>query len=205
MIGVIDYGVGNVKSIVNMFKKIGVDVMLVNTPEQIYSVDKIVLPGVGSFDSAMIKLEKSGLISAIKKHALDNKKPLLGICLGMQMLGRNSEEGSLSGLDFIPFECRKFKFLDECKLKIPHMGWDVISLKRTEDLLIQNLGVTPRYYFVHSFYAVCDNEENILITCDYGIEFTAAVKNGNIYGVQFHPEKSHKFGMAILVNFARNI
>jgi imidazole glycerol-phosphate synthase subunit HisH len=205
MIGVIDYGIGNVKSIVNMFKKIGADVALVNTPEQICAVDKIVLPGVGSFDSAMIKLENSGLIDSIKKHALVDRKPLLGICLGMQMLGRNSEEGRLAGLDFIPFECKKFKFSNDSKLKIPHMGWDIVSLNITEDLLLQNLGNKPRYYFVHSFYAVCDNDENILMSCDYGNEFTAAVKNGNIYGVQFHPEKSHKFGMAILENFARNI
>lgn len=206
MIAVIDYGIGNVSSIVNMLKKIGIPASLVSNADEISNVDKIILPGVGSFDAGMRKLKTNGLVDAIKKHAIIDEKPLLGICLGMQMLGRSSEEGTDEGLNLIPFENKRFKFNNSINnLKIPHMGWDLIEVKLKEDLLLQGLGPLQRYYFVHSFHAVCDFEENILMTCDYGYQFAAAVKNKNIYGVQFHPEKSHKFGMALLDNFARRV
>lgn len=205
MIAVVDYGIGNVSSIVNMLKKIGVTAALANKVEELEAADKIILPGVGSFDAGMRKLNNSGLVEAIKKHAIIDEKPLLGICLGMQMLGRRSEEGSEEGLSLIPFENKRFDFNDRKELKIPHMGWNIVSIELENDPVVQNLGPVQRYYFVHSYHAVCDKEENVLMRCEYGYSFTAAVKNGNIYGFQFHPEKSHKFGMALLESFARRV
>lgn len=205
MIAVIDYGVGNICSIVNMLKKIGVTAVLTNRIEEIEIADKLILPGVGSFDAGMDKLNKSGLVEAIKKHAIVYEKPLLGICLGMQMLGRKSEEGKNDGLGFIPFDNKRFVFNDRKDLKIPHMGWDFTTIEIENDPIVQNLDSIQRYYFVHSYHAVCDCEENILMRCEYGYSFPAAVKYRKIYGVQFHPEKSHKFGMALLENFARSV
>jgi glutamine amidotransferase len=205
MIAVIDYGVGNVSSIVNMFKKIGITAVLTNDIAEIETADKLILPGVGSFDAGMLKLIDSGLVEVIKKHTLDDQKPLLGICLGMQMLGRKSEEGKESGLSLIPFDNKRFDFNGDKTLKVPHMGWDITTTMLEDDPLAQELDQMQRYYFVHSYHAVCDSEDNVLMRCDYGYSFAAAVKKGNIYGVQFHPEKSHKFGMALLENFARMV
>lgn len=205
MIAVIDYGMGNVGSILNMFHKINVPTILANNIEQIEEADKLILPGVGSFDIGMQRLNESGLADAIKKHAIENQKPLLGICLGMQILGRKSEEGKESGLGLIPFDNKRFVFESNVQLKIPHMGWDIAATTEKDDPLVEGLAPGQRYYFVHSYHAVCDSEDNVLMRCEYGYTFTAAVKKGNIYGVQFHPEKSHKFGMALLENFARRV
>ena len=205
MIAVIDYGIGNISSIVNMLKKIGVAATLASTNEDIKKADKLILPGVGAFDAGMKKLNNSGLVTAIKTHAIIEEKPLLGICLGMQMLGRKSEEGQGAGLAFIPFESKRFDFAGKSDLKIPHMGLDVTTTLQTADPLVYMLDSQQRYYFVHSYHAVCDKEENVFMRCEYGYSFAAAVKHKNIYGVQFHPEKSHKYGMALLENFARRI
>lgn len=206
MIAVIDYGVGNVSSIINMLKKIGVEAIATSEVSEIQNADKLILPGVGSFDAGMQKLNQSGLVQVITHHAQVEKKPLLGICLGMQMLGRKSEEGKESGLSLIPFDNKRFHFDEEHKnLKIPHMGWDLTTTMLKDDPLVQGLDPIQRYYFVHSYHAVCDNEENILMQCNYGYSFAAAVKKDNIYGAQFHPEKSHNFGMALLENFARRL
>lgn len=205
MIAVIDYGIGNVGSIVNMLKKIGTPSILTNNIEEIEKADKLILPGVGAFDFGMQRLNESGLADAVKKHAIEGKKPLLGICLGMQLLGRRSEEGRESGLGLIPFDNKRFVFEDDIQLKIPHMGWDITITTDKNDPLVEGLTPMQRYYFVHSYHAVCDSEDNVLMRCEYGYSFTAAVKEGNIYGVQFHPEKSHKFGMALLENFARRV
>lgn len=205
LIGVLDYGVGNVSSIINMLKKIGVPSIPTNNVNDIEKVDKLILPGVGSFDAGMLKLNQSGMIDAIRFHALNEQKPLLGICLGMQMLGRRSEEGNELGLGLIPFDNKRFDFEENKQLKIPHMGWDITANTIKEDPLVEGLTPMQRYYFVHSFHAVCDNEENVLMRCDYGYSFAAAIKKGKIYGVQFHPEKSHKFGMELLSNFARRV
>lgn len=205
MIAVIDYGVGNVGSIINMFYKIGVPSILTNDIEQIEKADKLVLPGVGAFDIGMQRLNEGRLADAIKKHAIKEQKPLLGICLGMQLLGRKSEEGKERGLGLIPFDNKRFFFKSNTRLIIPHMGWDIAINTVNNDSLVEGLMPVQRYYFVHSYHAVCDSEDNILMRCEYGYSFTAAVKKGNIYGVQFHPEKSHKFGMALLENFARRV
>lgn len=200
MIAILDYGIGNVGSILNMLKHIDVEAIITHDSDAIEAADKVILPGVGSFDSGMKKLADSNLVDIIKRHVLQQNKHLLGICLGMQMLGRRSEEGVLPGLDLIPFDCIRFR-LDSPSLKIPHMGWDVVKMEQS-DPVVDNLIGLQRFYFVHSYHAVCDNPEDVLFSCEYGYEFPAAVKHGNVYGFQFHPEKSHKFGMALLKNFA---
>lgn len=205
MIIVLDYGMGNVNSIVNMLNKIGVRSCLSKNTEEIEVADKVILPGVGSFDIGMRRLRENGLDKIIDRHVRVYGKPLLGICLGMQMLGRKSEEGIEDGLALIPFENKRFSFGKELPLKIPHMGWDITQTTKTDDPLVIGLAPIQRYYFVHSYHAVCDSEEYVLMKCEYGYPFAAAVRNGNVYGVQFHPEKSHKFGMALLENFARRI
>lgn len=200
MIAILDYGLGNLGSISNMLKVIGEKSKITNDIETIRNSDGIILPGVGAFDAGMSKLIESGLTELIKDEA-NKGKPILGICLGMQLLGNGSEEGTLPGLSLIPFECKRFSFEDK-SLKIPHMGWDVVDFKKQHPLL-EGLTGLQRYYFVHSYYAVCDNPENVLMTCDYGLEFACSVVNGNIMGVQFHPEKSHDFGLGLLNNFVK--
>ena len=202
MIAIIDYGLGNLGSISNMLKVIGEKSIITSDHKQIQSADKLILPGVGAFDAGMTKLSERGLISVIREETLHKCKPILGICLGMQLLGRSSEEGTLPGLGLIPFDNIRFRIALESGLKVPHMGWDVVRFERNSPLF-EGIEGTQRYYFVHSYHAVCDSPENCLMTCDYGYEFTAAVVKDNILGVQFHPEKSHNFGMNLLENFAR--
>lgn len=201
---VIDYGVGNVGSILNMLKKIGTNVIASNSKIEIENADKLILPGVGAFDYGMEMLEKSGLKELVINHALVKKKPILGICLGMQMLGKKSEEGTKDGLNLIPFETKKFKFNDN-KLKIPHMGWDISDITIKDDPIFKGIIEEQRYYFVHSYHAVCEDKKYELMSCEYEYKFSSAVKKDNIYGVQFHPEKSHKFGMKLLENFVREV
>lgn len=201
MVGIINYGLGNLGSIQNMLKVIDEKSIISSDATELQKCDRYILPGVGAFDAGMSKLTESGLVDFIKSEVNDKKKPLLGICLGMQLLGRKSEEGTLPGLGLIPFDNIRFRLADT-DLKVPHMGWDIVDFKK-ENPLIRNLEGTQRYYFVHSYHAKCDNEENVLMTCDYGYEFAAAVVKDNIMGVQFHPEKSHDFGMALLRNFVK--
>lgn len=201
MIVIVNYGVGNIYSILNMLKKIGIEAKLSESPQDILNADKVILPGVGSFDYGMKQLKKTGYYDTVLKYANEVKRPLLGICLGMQMLGLSSEEGNESGLGLIPFKNVKFKF-DDSKLKVPHMCWNTVKSTKPSEKFSENFTDDFRFYFVHSYYAVCESKENILLTCDYGIEFSAAVQKDNIYGVQFHPEKSHKFGMRLLKNFS---
>ena len=201
MVGIINYGLGNLGSIQNMLKVIGEKSIITSDKGELDKCDHYILPGVGAFDAGMNKLNDAGLVEYIKERTLKEKKPILGICLGMQLLGRKSEEGSLPGLGLIPFDNIRFR-LDDTDLKIPHMGWDVVEFKQ-ENPLIRNLNGTQRYYFVHSYHAKCDSEENVLMTCDYGYEFAASVVKDNIMGVQFHPEKSHDFGMALMTNFIK--
>lgn len=199
MVSILDYGLGNLGSIANMLKAIGEKSKITNLTEDIKDADGIILPGVGAFDAGIQKLKDNGLMETIKDCATEGK-PILGICLGMQLLGRRSEEGTFPGLGLIPFECKKFRFTDDSSLKIPHMGWDIVDIKKDHPI-VSGLEGTQRYYFVHSYHAVCDSDENVLMTCDYGYEFAASVIQDNIIGVQFHPEKSHDFGLALLTNF----
>ena len=200
MIAVIDYGLGNLGSIANMLRVIGEKVVITNSKDLIEKSDGIILPGVGAFDAGVQNLRKSGLDDVIRAYA-ETGRPILGICLGMQLLGMRSEEGVLDGLGLIPFECRKFPFPKGSELKVPHMGWDIVDIKKQDEPIVSGLTGVQRYYFVHSFYAVCNDQNNVLMTCDYGLSFAAAVINGNVVGVQFHPEKSHDFGLALFSNY----
>lgn len=202
MTAIIDYGLGNLGSIYNMLDAIGEDSVITDNKNKIHDCNRIILPGVGSFDAGMKNLEEKELVSILNDE-VNSGKPVLGICLGMQLLGRKSEEGKRSGLNFIPFDTVKFSFAENIKLRIPHMGWDIVSFTQ-ENKLLNNINGTQRYYFVHSYHAKCDSEKNILMKCDYGYEFAASVVNENVYGVQFHPEKSHDFGMRLLKNFVEN-
>ena len=202
MVAVVDYGLGNLGSIANMLKVIGEKSVITSEKEKIAKADRIILPGVGAYDAGMTNLEQRGLVEFLKEQA-DSGKPIMGICLGMQLLGRGSEEGEKNGLGLIPFDNVRFNIPDNMNLKVPHMGWDIVDFKQKDNKLLEGIGENQRYYFVHSYHAVCDNAENVLMTCDYGYEFAAAVCKDNVYGFQFHPEKSHDFGMRLFENFVR--
>ena len=203
MVAIIYYGVGNVGSIKNMLKKIGVESIVTSDKEAIKRADKIILPGVGTFDSAMESLRRLGLVDVIKEKVLREKVPILGICLGMQLLTARSEEGVLEGLGFVNAEVRKFRFSDK-SLRVPHMGWNTVNIKKKSKMFNGMEHQENRFYFVHSYYVVCFDEEDVLATTYYGIEFVSSFEKGNIIGCQFHPEKSHKFGMQFLKNFVEN-
>jgi glutamine amidotransferase len=202
MIVIIDYGIGNLASVLNMFKKIGVkDVVVSGDKEVIYKADKLLLPGVGAFDAGMTNLENSGFIPVLNKKVLEDKTPILGICLGMQLLTKKSEEGIKPGLGWIDAETVKFDLDPALKLKVPHMGWNYINVVRENKLLTKE--EKSRFYFVHSYYVKCLNQDQSIATSNFGFDFTCAVNKENIYGTQFHPEKSLKFGMKVLENFSK--
>jgi glutamine amidotransferase len=201
MIVIVDYGLGNVASVFNMFKKLNIrEVCISSDKEIIVKAEKLLLPGVGAFDAGMKNLEASGLIPILNNKVLQKKVPVLGICLGMQLLTNRSEEGVKSGLGWIDAETVKFAPDPAMKLKIPHMGWNYIDVKRENKLLAEEKN---RFYFVHSYYVKCFKNEHSIATSNFGSEFTCAVNKENIYGTQFHPEKSLKFGMKVFENFAK--
>lgn len=199
MITIVDYGLGNLGSIQNMFKRIGIQARITSDLGEISRATKILLPGVGAFDNAMTRINESGLKEVLNTKAKIDKVPILGICLGMQLLTRGSEEGVLAGLGWIDADTIKFPQIDG--LKVPHMGWNVVN-PTTQSKLTFDLPNQSRFYFVHSYYVQVDKRENSILKANYGIEFDAAIQNDNIYGAQFHPEKSHKFGMQLLKNFS---
>lgn len=202
MITIIDYGVGNIKSIQNMLKRIGVPSLLTKRSEDISNATKLILPGVGNFDYGMEQLNSSGLIGDLKFKVFQEKTPILGICLGAQMLGNKSKEGSNKGLGWIDMDIVKFNSKKLSKdLKIPQMNWSEINIKKSSPIL-NKLDNNSRFYFVHSFHMQANSPDDILCTSNYGYEFVSGVNKENIYGVQFHPEKSHKFGMQLLENFS---
>jgi imidazole glycerol-phosphate synthase subunit HisH len=199
MITIIDYGVGNLNSIRNMLKRQGIPSVISSAREDIKQASKIILPGVGAFDSAMTKINSLQLDGILKEKAAEGI-PFLGICLGAQLLLEGSEEGNLKGLGLIKGWCRKFDQLAIAPLKVPHMGWSEITINGPHPLLPSE--TVSRFYFVHSYYLACDNEENVFAKAFYGHEFACGIMNRNIFGVQFHPEKSHRFGAQLLTNFA---
>lgn len=201
MIIIIDYGMGNLGSIKNMLKKIDVESEITSDISKIKQATKLILPGVGAFDNGMANIKKMGLLPVLNDLILKKKVPVLGICLGMQLMTRKSEEGILPGLGWIEADTKRFVFPAEINLKIPHMGWNNIKIIKKEPIS-KNLNNSSRFYFVHSYHAVCDNEKDTLFQTNYGYDFTCAFSKDNIIGVQFHPEKSHKFGMELLRNFS---
>lgn len=200
MIVIVDYKMGNLGSVSNIIKKIGHTSVVSSDIEVISKATKIILPGVGSFEKAMSNLKELGLIDVLNEKVIQQKTPTLGICLGMQLLTNSSEEGNVKGLGWINAKTVKFQLTDFPELKIPHMGWNDVNFPQTH-FLCENYHEKPRFYFVHSYHVICDNDENKLMTTKHGIEFTSAIVKENIMGVQFHPEKSHKFGMTLFKNF----
>ena len=201
MITVIDYGMGNLGSVINMLKKIGVASKITTDLEEIKTATKLLLPGVGSFDKAMQRINDSGIKEILDYKVLKEETPVLGICLGMQLLTNNSEEGIEKGLGYINASTKKFSF-QEKKMKVPHMGWNLVE-KSTSSLLTTNFEEESRFYFVHSYYVEVEKQENSILKTTYGLEFDSAIQHKNVYGAQFHPEKSHKFGMKLLDNFSK--
>jgi imidazole glycerol-phosphate synthase subunit HisH len=200
VIAVIDYGVGNVKSILNMLRRIGVDARPVSDSQSIRAADHLILPGVGAFDAAMTLLNESGLRPALE-DSFSSGKPILGICLGMQLLGRGSEEGVKPGLGWIAASTERLLLAVDAPL--PHMGWSFVDPKADSVLFAGE--DSPRYYFLHSFAVRCDDRSDAAATAEYGgVEFTCSVQRDHVFGVQFHPEKSHRYGMRLLQRFARS-
>ena len=197
---IIDYNTGNVGSIKNMLKKIGYDSLVTGDHDDILNADKLILPGVGHFDYGIKALDQLGLREILDKKVLEMKTPILGICLGAQLLTRGSTEGVEKGLGWIDADTIKFDLPSESKRKLPHMGWSDVEVKN-ESKLFTDMYSQPRFYFVHKYHLKADNDDDVLVTTDYGYEFAAGLEHENILGVQFHPEKSHKYGKLILKNF----
>lgn len=198
MIGIVNYGLGNVQAIINIYKNLGIDAFLASDRISLSRASKIILPGVGSFDWAIKSLNDSGMRSILEDMVIDQKVPVLGICVGMQMMADSSEEGSLEGLGWIPGNVKK---LEEKNLALPHMGWNDAQPKN-RDTIFRNFEEDCQFYFLHSFHFLNRDPQHTLSTTVYGQEFSSSLSRDNIYAVQFHPEKSHKWGIQLLSNFA---
>ncbi len=198
-ITIMDYGMGNIRSIHYKLQRNGVDANVSSDPSDILAADKLILPGVGHFKKGMENLRKLNLIEALNRKVVEEKTPVMGICLGIQLFTNFSEEGDCEGLKWIDAETKKFR-LDGMGLSIPHVGWNSITLKK-ESPLLEGMPAEKKYYFTHSYHLVCRNDEDVLAESEYGHPFVAAIQKGNIYGTQFHPEKSHRDGMRVLLNF----
>ncbi|WP_151944644.1 imidazole glycerol phosphate synthase subunit HisH [Aliarcobacter butzleri] len=200
MIGIIDYGVGNIKAFANIYKSFNISFKIVRNISELDNVSKLILPGVGSFDHAMTSLQNSGMKDKLDDLVLEKKLPIIGICVGMQMLAKSSDEGVLEGLGWINGVVKKF---DKSKIKnapLPHMGWNTLNIEK-QNKIFDNIEEDPRYYFLHSYYFECNNKEDVIATATYGERFECMVNHENIYGIQCHPEKSHHNGIQLLKNF----
>ena len=203
MIGVLDVGLGNIGSLLNMLDRVGAPARAVTQPADVAAARALILPGVGAFDAGMARLRNSGLIPLVEERVRAGGVPLLGVCLGMQMLGRASEEGAAAGLALIPATTRRLSFdAAHAALRLPHMGWNECRATPAARLIPPAGPETPRFYFVHSYHVVPDSPELVAGWAHYGRDFAAAVQHGNVYGVQFHPEKSHRWGKELLARFA---
>jgi glutamine amidotransferase len=200
MIVIIDYGMGNLGSIQNIVKKAGYKSIISSKMDDISNADKLILPGVGNFKEAMINLTQLNLITILNKKVLVDKTPILGICLGMQLMTSFSEEGNVHGLDWIKGKTTKFTFPNYPEIKIPHMGWNEIIPSKSHTINT-DFEIPSRFYFVHSYFVSCEDSNDILHQTDYHGNFTSAFHKENIFGVQFHPEKSHVFGLQLMKNF----
>ena len=205
MITIVDYGVGNLGSILNMLKKVGAKAEASSDPDVLCQAEKLILPGVGAFDAGMRKLNEAGLVPLLNELVLEKEIPVIGLCLGMQLMTKKSEEGREAGLGWIDAETVRFRFESgNAHLKIPHMGWNTLDIQRHHPL-VSDLGPESRFYFVHSYHIVCAEETDVVAYTDYGYPLAAVINKKNIMGAQFHPEKSHKFGMLLLKNFAERV
>jgi glutamine amidotransferase len=202
MITIVDYGLGNIRAFLNSLKVLNIEARTAQTANELNDAKKIILPGVGAFDHAMERLDESGMRPTLEDLTLRQRLPVLGVCVGMQMLGKSSEEGERAGLGWIDGRVRGLRALDSSgDLQLPHMGWN--DVRPTAKLkLFEGLEDDARFYFLHSFYFECGRPENVAAVTSYGAEFSCAVHSDNIFGVQFHPEKSHHFGTRLLKNFA---
>jgi imidazole glycerol-phosphate synthase subunit HisH len=203
MITIINYGMGNLGSVQNMFKRIGYQTEITSDIDVIAKAKKILLPGVGAFGNAMTLIDEKGFRAVLNQKALLEKVPTLGICLGMQLLTRSSEESpNAKGLGWIAADTKRFVFPANSNFKVPHMGWNEVEFPKMSRFT-EGYSEKPRYYFVHSYHVVLDNPSNAIMTTHHGYDFVAGLQHENIYGAQFHPEKSHKFGMKLFENFAK--
>jgi glutamine amidotransferase len=201
-IGIVACGLGNIASIQRMFEAVDCDADIITNPSDIDRCGKLVLPGVGAFDEGMRLLDEGGWIEPLNRAAIERRVPILGICLGMQLLCRGSEEGDLPGLGWIDADVRILDTGGNRQLKLPHMGWSDTEPARDSDLLSRD-GEEKRFYYVHKYRVICEREEDVLATANYGETFVSAIQRGNIHGVQFHPEKSHRFGKDLLGRFGQ--
>jgi len=202
MIAIVDYGLGNVKAFAHVYKKMNKQAIIAKQAKDLVNATKIILPGVGAFDEAMKHLERSGMRKILEEMVFNHRTPVLGICVGMQMLSLSSEEGNASGLGWLDGVVKKFNFPSNINnLYVPHMGWNSICPAK-ENALLRKLDQGSRFYFLHSYYLHCNRDEDAIAFTDYGGCFVCAVNHENIYGVQFHPEKSHQWGVQLLKNFA---
>lgn len=203
MIGIIDYGLGNIKAFENIYKRLHIPVKRLYNAEDFDGITHLILPGVGAFDHAMQTFNHSGMREISEKLVLENKTPVLGICVGMQMLAKSSDEGTLPGLGWVEGKVKKF---DETKISfdthLPHMGWNDVEVN-SDNTLFKDFPVGPKFYFLHSYYFECHHSKDSIAMSDYGVTFTCAVNYANIFGVQFHPEKSHEYGIRLLDNFSK--
>ena len=201
MISILSYGCGNISSIANMFRVLHIETRIIETPEQVLEAEKLILPGVGAFDYGMARLHEAGLVDALNEVAHQKQVPVLGICLGMQLMCRTSEEGTRPGLGWIDAEVKRFTFpAEQQALKVPHMGWNNLQICR-ENLIVVPEDERQRFYFVHSYFVHCNDAGDALATSHYGHDFVASFNRENLYGVQFHPEKSHRYGLALMKRF----
>jgi len=204
MIGIIDYGLGNISAFANVYKYLNIPFKIISSDKELDEITRVILPGVGAFDYAMERLNKSGMKEPLDDLVLEKKIPVLGICVGMQMLAAQSEEGSLPGLGWVNGVVRLFNTdALESETLLPHMGWNNVS-PVAGSLLFEGLDSSAVFYFLHSYYFQCNDSASILATTEYGGTFASAVGSENIYGVQFHPEKSHQWGMRLLKNFGED-
>jgi len=204
-ITIVDYAVGNLGSIQNMLKKIGVRYKLSSSPRDIEHAEKILLPGVGAFDAAIEALHQRQYFDVLNERVTRDGVPILGVCLGMQLLTEGSDEGGQKGFGWIKGKTHKFDLADyEGDLKVPHMGWNYIQPQRP-DRIIDELDETSKFYFVHSYYVKCTQQDDVIARAEHGLQFDAIINKNNVYGAQFHPEKSHRFGMKLLSNFVHKI
>ena len=202
MIGIVDYGVGNVLAFANVYKRMNIPFTIVSSAADVAHAEKLILPGVGSFDYAMSRLIASGLRDALDRAVLENGVSVLGICVGMQMLAESSDEGELPGLNWVPGNVRKMTAEEKGhKIRLPHMGWNNLTVSR-DSLLLSKLGPDSWFYYLHSYRFACEDPAHELASCEYGDRFSCAVSRDNVFGVQFHPEKSHDYGARLLRNFA---